>query len=70
MKLLKVGLAAVLMVAMQAWAQKPAAMGAEPVTIIRAGVLIDGKSDAPQRHQVIVIRGNRIADVLFEGAGP
>ena len=69
MKLLKVGLAAVLMVAMQAWAQKPAAMGAEPVTIIRAGVLIDGKADAPQRNQVIVIRGNRIADVLFEGAG-
>ena len=69
MKLLKVGLTAVLMVAAQAWAQKPATMGPEPVTVIRAGVLIDGKSDVPRRNQVIVIRGNRIADVLFEGAG-
>ena len=68
MKLLKAGLAAVLMVATLAWAQsKPA--GAEPVTVIRAGVLIDGKSDQPARNQVIVVRGNRIADVLFEGAG-
>ena len=33
------------------------------VTIIRAGVLIDGKSDQPRRDQVIVIRGNRIESV-------
>jgi imidazolonepropionase-like amidohydrolase len=33
------------------------------VTAIRAGVLIDGKSDQPLRHQVIVIRGNRIESV-------
>jgi len=29
-------------------------------TVIRAGTLIDGKSDAPRRDQLIVIRGNRI----------
>jgi len=33
------------------------------VTVIRAGVLIDGKSDQPRHDQVIVIRGNRIESV-------
>src|SRR5882757_8603432 len=33
------------------------------VTVIRAGTLIDGKSDQPRRDQVIVIRGNRIESV-------
>jgi imidazolonepropionase-like amidohydrolase len=41
-------------------AQTPAAA---PVTAIRAGVLLDGKSDAPRRNQIIVIRGNRIESV-------
>ncbi len=36
---------------------------AEQVTVIRAGSLIDGKSDAPRRNQVIVIRGNKIESV-------
>ncbi len=36
---------------------------APAVTVIRAGVLIDGKSDQPRRNQVIVIRGNRIESV-------
>jgi imidazolonepropionase-like amidohydrolase len=36
---------------------------APAVTVIRAGTLIDGKSDAPRRNQVIVIRGNRIEGV-------
>ena len=35
----------------------------QPVTLIRAGVLIDGKSDSSRRDQVIVIRGNRIESV-------
>jgi len=35
----------------------------QPVTVIRAGTLIDGKSDTPRRDQVIVIRGNRIDSV-------
>jgi imidazolonepropionase-like amidohydrolase len=34
-----------------------------PFTVIRAGALIDGKSDAPRRNQVILIRGNRIESV-------
>jgi len=36
---------------------------AEAVTVIRAGTLIDGKSAAPRRDQVIVVRGNRIVSV-------
>ena len=36
---------------------------AEAVTVIHAGVLIDGTSAAPRRDQAIVIRGNRIATV-------
>jgi imidazolonepropionase-like amidohydrolase len=35
----------------------------QPVTVIRAGVLIDGKSDSPRLDQMIFIRGNRIASV-------
>jgi imidazolonepropionase-like amidohydrolase len=41
----------------------PATQSKEPVTIIRAGTLIDGKSDQPKTNQVIVIRGNRIESV-------
>jgi imidazolonepropionase-like amidohydrolase len=32
-------------------------------TVIRAGTLIDGKSDSPRRDQVIVIRGNLIDSI-------
>jgi len=35
----------------------------KPMTVIRAGVLIDGESGTPRRNQVIVIRGNLIAEV-------
>src|SRR5271169_699821 len=35
----------------------------ESWTVIRAGSLIDGKSDKPRHDQVIVIRGNRIESV-------
>jgi imidazolonepropionase-like amidohydrolase len=34
-----------------------------PVTAIRAGVLIDGRSNAPRHDQVIVLKGNRIEAV-------
>src|ERR1700693_1158344 len=37
-----------------------AVASAQPVTVIRAGVLIDGKASAPRRHQAIVVRGDRI----------
>jgi imidazolonepropionase-like amidohydrolase len=47
--------------------QKPAIAAAPapdpPVTAIRAGVLIDGRTAEPRRDQVILIRGNRIAEV-------
>jgi len=33
------------------------------VTVIRAGTLIDGRSDSPRTNQVIVIRGNHIEKV-------
>jgi imidazolonepropionase-like amidohydrolase len=37
----------------------------KPATIvIRAGTLIDGKSDQPKRDQIIVVRGNRIESVF------
>jgi imidazolonepropionase-like amidohydrolase len=35
----------------------------QSVTVIRAGMLIDGKSDSPRRNQVIVIHGNHIERV-------
>ena len=34
-----------------------------PITVIRAGVLIDGESNAPKRNQVIFLRGNVISEV-------
>ena len=43
--------------------QQSSAAAAPAVTVIRAGTLIDGKSDAPKRNQVIVIRGHRIESV-------
>jgi imidazolonepropionase-like amidohydrolase len=36
---------------------------ASAVTVIRAGTLIDGKSDQTRRDQVIIVRGNRIESV-------
>ena len=36
---------------------------AESWTVIRAGALIDGKSDQPRRDQVVIVRGNRIESV-------
>jgi len=48
-----------------AWAQKSAST--PPVTIIRAGTLIDGVSASPRRDVLITIRGNTITDVA-EGA--
>jgi imidazolonepropionase-like amidohydrolase len=44
------------------WAQKDGPVLKNP-TVIRAGVLIDGESNTPRRNQVIIIQGNRIAEV-------
>jgi imidazolonepropionase-like amidohydrolase len=39
-----------------------------PLTVIRAGALIDGTSDAPRKNQLVFIRGNRIERVADAGA--
>jgi imidazolonepropionase-like amidohydrolase len=46
-----------------ACAQESSLASPQTVTVIRAGVLIDGKSDKPRRDQLIIIRGNRIEGV-------
>ncbi len=45
------------------WSYGVFAQSGADVTVIRAGTLIDGKSDKPRANQVIVIRGNRIESV-------
>jgi imidazolonepropionase-like amidohydrolase len=52
----------VLSLAAASWAQDDGPV-LKPMTVIRAGVLIDGQSAAPRRNQVIVIRGNVITEV-------
>ena len=44
------------------WAQ-PSGPVLKAMTVIRAGVLIDGESGSPRRNQVIIIRGNQIVEV-------
>ena len=46
------------------WAQKTTPA---PVTLIRAGTLIDGVSGAARRDVIITIRGNTITDVSADG---
>ena len=48
------------------WAQKNAPQLA-PLTVIRAGMLIDGVSGSVRRDQVITIRGNMITNVADAG---
>ena len=48
---------------LSASAQEPSLPNPQPVTAIRAGVLIDGNADSPRHDQVIIVRGNRIAGV-------
>jgi imidazolonepropionase-like amidohydrolase len=52
----------ILWIASASWAQKEAPV-LKPFTVIRAGVLIDGESGSARRNQVIIIRGDRIAEV-------
>jgi imidazolonepropionase-like amidohydrolase len=53
------GLAAVLVVAQE----NNSSPTLHPFTVIRAGAVIDGKSDSVRRNQVIVIRGDRIESI-------
>lgn len=43
--------------------QIPAQVASAPVTVIRAGTLMDGSGGAPKTNQVIIIRGNHIDKV-------
>src|SRR5260370_36353964 len=43
----------------------PAAL---PLTVIRAGMLIDGVSEAPRKNQLIFVRGERIEKVADASA--
>jgi len=52
----------ILSIASASWAQKDAPV-LKPFTVIRAGVLIDGESGSARRNQVIILRGDRIAEV-------
>ena len=47
------------------WAQTPVNA---PITVIRAGALIDGESNAPRRNAIITIRGNMITDIADAGS--
>jgi imidazolonepropionase-like amidohydrolase len=42
--------------------------GAAPLTVIRAGTLIDGVSEAPRKNQLIFVRGERIEKVADASA--
>ena len=57
-----------LVVVITSFAQAQTANPAPQYTVVRAGTLIDGKTESPKRNQVIVIRGNRIASVSDAGA--
>jgi imidazolonepropionase-like amidohydrolase len=59
---MKASIAVVCVLVISLFAQEKSAP-VPSVTVIRAGTLIDGKSDAPRHNQVIVVRGNRIASV-------
>ena len=52
----------ILCVASLSWAQKDSPV-LKPFTVIRAGVLIDGESGSARRNQVIILRGDRVAEV-------
>ncbi len=55
------------LMAASAFAQTPAKAPPEPITIIKAGALIDGISAEPKRDVTIVIRGNKIESVGARG---
>ena len=48
-------------------AQQTTSTSPAKVTVIRAGTLIDGRSDKPRRDQIIVIKGNHIESVSDAG---
>jgi len=59
---MKSGMAVIAVLVASLFAQEKSA-SAPSVTVIRAGTLLDGKSDTPRHNQVIIIKGNRIESV-------
>src|SRR5467141_3622548 len=47
---------------------KSGMQGAAPLTVIRAGTLIDGLSESPRKNQLIFVRGGRIEKVADDPA--
>src|SRR5260370_5774844 len=47
---------------------KSGLQGAAPLTVIRAGTLIDGVSETPRKNQLIFVRGERIEKVADASA--
>ena len=52
-----------LLVVISAAAQQKDNRASESLTVIRAGSLIDGKSEKPRHDQVVIIRGNHIESI-------
>ena len=46
----------------------PTPNGEEELTVIRAGMMIDGTSETPRKNQLIFVKGDRIVSVKDEGA--
>ena len=64
MNSLRWGVVCLLLSGLNLSAQEKAGAPAPPQTVvIRAGVLIDGKSDKPRHDQVIIVRGNLVESV-------
>jgi imidazolonepropionase-like amidohydrolase len=61
---MRLALVPVLIIALFAPTERPEGGGGEAaVTVIRAGTLLDGRSDPPRHDQVIVVRGRQIEAV-------
>jgi hypothetical protein len=52
----------------QSGGQSEGGPGAAALTVIRAGTLIDGVSEAPRKNQLIFVRGERIEKVADASA--
>src|SRR5262249_32062079 len=63
MKRFPIGLVIVFSICLATAQQESNRSAIQPVIVIRAGTLIDGKSDTPRANQVIVVRGNRVESV-------
>lgn len=64
MNSMRMGVVFLLLAGLNLFAQESASAPAPPqFVVIRAGVLIDGRSDKPRRDQVIIVRGNLVESI-------